>query len=557
MEDYETVSQSLAEWKMEERPLPWPTLMAKKPKQSACDPLHRAVLSGDHTLAVNLRSDLQRADIEPIHRLIYLEPAIDCLKRNDVESFFTFMELYPEDRTVADNPALIRTKFPNVFTRLRPLLREIRKKHGDDPEFMTRFLQWCSRKWLLAPILEHMMADFAARLPSDKSLTVMFNVLETFSITIPPAVPEDDRVAFNVEYILPAISKWFNTYLRQLIIAGWQEDAQTLYESLPEEFKFLQWEATTSIMLQNASSQADVGKTSEVVEIVTDEKSLARRMLEALQNSSQVQYSITTTELANILDELDGFSHTHPTIGARLRKHLVRRPGSLLHPVRDSPGKRKLDAAEILRFRRSGNHTKAIEHFLRNYTYSGIPPFPLVNQLAKDIQPESSTAEPPHPNIHIITSILPALFESLPQPISDTIPQFHFEYLRLAKTLPPFQRPTAATHSVFVRKIARMSGQTKAHIALKEIAKAGFDPGPMAFTWLLLSHARNQRYGQLDDLWRKMNDEEMIFGTVRLEKPSEETRRRLKEVIDKNMGIGNAPDSLGVSKHSSWPRGHV
>ena len=556
-EDYETVSQSLPEWQMEQRPLPWPTLMAKKPRMSPGDPLHHAVLTGDNVLALQLLADLRRAGIEPTHRIAYMEPAIDCLKRDDIESFFTFMDLYPEDRRVADNPALIRDKNPNVFAKLRPLIRQIRKKHGDDPAFVTRFLQLCSRKWILAPIIEHLMADFAARMPSEKSLTVIFNVLETFSTTIPPGVQEEGRQAFIAEHILPGVSKWFNTYLRQLIIAGWLVDAQRLYQALPEEFAFLEWGEATTIMLQNARDRANTVREDEVPDVVRGGNSLATRMREALTHSSDLKYSVTTTELANILEELDGLSSTHPTLAARFRRHLIQRPGAFQQPIRDSSGKRKLDAAEIHRLRRSGQHTRAVEHFLRNYSYSGLPRSPLIDKLADEIQPVSATAEPPHPNIHLITSILPAIFETLPQPISDTIPQFHFDYLRQTKTLPPFQQPTAATHSVFVRKIARMSGLTKAHIALKEIAKAGFDPGPMAFSWMLLSHARHQRYDQLDELWRKMDGEEMVFGTVRLEKPSEETRRKLKEVIEKNMKNGNAPDGLGVSKHRSWSKGHV
>ncbi|ORX40452.1 hypothetical protein BD324DRAFT_610766 [Kockovaella imperatae] len=448
-----------------------------------CEVIVKAVRRRDFAEALGLLHQMRQAGLTVRERYEYKDAALDALKRGNKEEFVEWMELYPYS---GDDPTTIGQRRQEVFDDLRDIIRELR---GMDEDTAKRFLQLCARKGILASVIEHFIADWGATLRPERSLPMFVDVLNTFA----EAAPERSDT-FVREVVTPSMSKWLNTYIRRIALAGWYEQAEALYQRLPKRLDYVSWRDPTGEI---------VGWKFEPRERRAEEGSLAKRVRAALHHVP------SPTELAQLLNELE----SRPSLLKRFRQHLIRRPGNRYRPISSSRGERRLDQAEILRSRPED----AIRYFLERYRYT-LPQHPEVDRL--EIKPWSKTAEPPLASIHIITALIPALLETLPRKL---LPSFHRAYLKQVESVAPFQRPTHATHSIFMRKIAKSCHGQQARRSLLAIAKAGMDPGPMAATWVLLGLARRGDWQQLEEFLGKMQRQEVMAGEVRFPAPSERT----------------------------------
>ena len=508
------------------KPPIWPNTASPHPTTRPCDPVARAVALGDYQTARNLLEDLKSARIRIIDRAEYVAPALDALRIGDVDAFLDWMEYYPYNLGVLKDPTSIPVKDPEIFNALRPFIRELRVKHSTNTLVITRFLQLCARKGMLAPAIEHFITDFATLLRPAVSLPMLVDVLNTFGDSIPETVEQDDKEAFTREIIVPRMNKWLNTYLRRIAMAGWAPQAQTLYQELPRKLAYVEWVEAT----------ADIARWKEVPAVSPDETEglvLREKIRAALQRAP------TPTALAALLDELDTRAPSHPTLAARFRRHLIRRPGSTFNPLSQSRGERRLDQAEIYRLCKVRRYKEAIIYFLQRYKYSGLPPHPLVDSLK--VEPILKMLEPPLPKIHMITTLLPALMETLPDIESGLLP-FHQAYIHMAKDLPPIQQPTQATHSVFVKKVVKVCGGARGRFVLRSIAERGFDPGDMAPTWLLLHYARRGEFQQLEALLNRMQEGKRIHPKRKIiySPPPPETIDKMTEIVRTRAAMDRA-----------------
>lgn len=192
------------------------------------------------------------------------------------------------------------------------------------------------------------------------------------------------------------------------------------------------------------------------------------------------------------------------------RTGLVQRLASRLERSHTNSHRELWNHAAMLWARKKGlGHAVLIDIFERNFLWIGIPrehsvkpsattrdgeiPQPLARRegteesaiapargIIESLITTSQQSTPQRPKIYpspsLLATVIPSLLALLPTPLNASISAFHTEYFAGLSELSPRLRPTAVTHSVFLRTITHLLGPHAGLGALRQMVQHGVRP---------------------------------------------------------------------------------
>ncbi|WVQ94931.1 hypothetical protein IAU59_002017 [Kwoniella sp. CBS 9459] len=536
--EYQTVSLTLPASSYHPEPIEWPTLFPhphdarSHPRygsthgQKMCNPLYRLVAQERYTDALSVLNELTSHKVHIQNRHVYLEPMIASLKAGNGAAALKWFAIYPNRPATLNNPDLKRIWEPVIN-----LFITDRKGIASDLEFLDAFLVTAGRKGLLPTLLPPILVHLAFSVPAYRSQPLLDKCISAYVQHTTSDESESVRAQVQREAVRPQTERWWASYLRKLIIAGWKEDAKRVYESRPME---VEWDSFTEKMVRETlfeyqeaedGPKADTGSTS-----ITDTPALAKQLRSALHELP------TPSHLASLIRAISHplIAHDHPTLLSRFERRFTRPLDT--HPGRTSPTtQRKLWLhAEILNLQREGQHDKAIKLFRDSFIWIGLPDHPL-NAADSTGSVLIDESEKIYPTIQLTTTILPSLIYTLPNPLKESIAPFFDSYLSSVSSFPPSLRPVPATFSVLLRELTHHRGSLAGLRALRSIANNGLSPGESGYAGVLLALAGKRHTGYM---WSLLNQAEREPGGV-----GQRTYRGLMAVLIKT-GMGKDAEKI-------------
>ncbi|WWD19875.1 hypothetical protein CI109_104343 [Kwoniella shandongensis] len=490
--EYTTVSLTLPPRQFHADPIPWPTLFphhhhATGKKQKFCDPLYRLVITRQYDDALRIYEELKDHGVHIQHRHIYLDAATAALRRGKRAAFLRWLELYPNRPATSNHPGL-----KSIW---QPIIHQVATNSKGDTKLLFRFLNVTAEKGLTPTILPPLLPQLAFTLPPHESRDILEQVVATYRGATTSSTSTSVKATIQEEVVSQQVGKWWSTYLRQLLVAGWDEAAQRLYESPPNG---LIWDEFTDKV-----AREELGLSSITIDQLADDSmssdstSLATHIRAALHDLP------TPNHLAALIRTLSQEEvHTHyPTLLARFERRFTRPPTT--HRDRTTPTiqHRLWLHAEIINLQREGRHKHALELFQNRFIWSGLPDHPSF------LSSSDSVSQRCYPTIQIITTILPSLLQTLPQPVEESIMAYHHLYLDLISSLPPSLRPTSTTHAVFLRHITKFVGPAAGLNALRTLEDRGCALDEACHAAVLYSLGGRRRTHQMYQLLEEMEGE--------------------------------------------------
>ena len=562
-EEYDDVRAVLPERDLSARPIPWPTLFAPKitkynkdrqyVKDGAsstverppllCDTLHRVVLQGDYTAARRVLEELQRIGHTPHARKAYINPALACLyaRNPDKEGFLMWLSLYP------NRPAV--RSYKAIQVEWMPVVEHLKVYHTFDLDFLQAFLVQAGKLGLLPVVFEPLIRHITLIFPPSTSLAVFQSAVKAYYISTTPKSSTSDRAKLQRAVADEQSQNWWNKYVRQLLSVGYKDQALFLYKQFGEVEGSIKWEEFTDEVVRNALSPPSL----ELGEMDW-EAPLPALIQQALSTK------VSTNDLARLIRELEGYRESHPTLLKRFKERFTSPPSSRAHRRAPHRNARLYFHAEIINLGERGQHEEAVRRFAKEYLWVGLPPHPLAQTPSTSTEGSTSLSyRPPrpssnpdvsgtsleshkagtpptpisYPSIHLITSLLPSIFATLPAP-SHGVVAYHKAYLAQHSTLPPTLQPRAATHATFIRGIITHRGPAAGLKGLKEICRQGLNPGEAACAAVLFHFAARGRMLEMTQLLNAMERGDVWDG-VALPKPTKWTYEPLKGVLQARM----------------------
>ncbi|WVF67335.1 hypothetical protein IAT40_002086 [Kwoniella sp. CBS 6097] len=534
--EYQTVSLTLPSISYHPEPIEWPTIFphphdahhhtryGTSHRQKVCNPLYRLVTQERYTDALSVLSELTSHKVHIQNRHVYLEPMVASLKAGNKAAALKWFAIYPNRPATPSHPELKRIWDPVIN-----LFITDRKGITTDLEFLDAFLTMAGRKGLLPTLLPPMLVHLAFSVPAYRSQPLLEKCISTYIQHTTSEESESPRAQVQRDIVVPQMERWWASYLRKLIIAGWKEDARKVYESRPMGVK---WDGFTEKMVKETlfEQQVEEEVKSDVPGIsITDTLALAKQLRDALHDLP------TPNHLASLIRAISHplITQDRPTLLTRFQRRFARPIGT--HQGRSAPTTQaKLWLhAEIINLQREGHHEDAIKLFRHNFIWIGLPDHPL--NLDSSTQAPVDERSKIYPTIQVITTLLPSLISTLPEPLNSSIASFSDSYISSVSSFPPSLRPVPATFSVLLRELTHHRGSLAGLRALRSIANSGLAPGESGYAGVLLALAGKRHTGYM---WSLLNQAEREQGGV-----GQRTYRGLMAVLIKT-GMGKDAEKM-------------
>ncbi|OCF44494.1 hypothetical protein I317_01563 [Kwoniella heveanensis CBS 569] len=540
--EYQTVSLTLPSISYHPEPIEWPTLFPhSKPhdahahsrygaahKQKVCNPLYRLVAQERYTDALSVLNELTSHKVHIQNRHVYLEPMVASLKMGNKAAALRWFAIYPNRPATPSHPDLKRIWEPVIN-----LLITDRKGITTDLEFLDAFLTMAGRKGLLPTLLPPMLVHLAFSVPAYRSQPLLEKCISTYIQHTTSEDSETPRAQVQREIVRPQMERWWASYLRKLIIAGWKDDAKRVYEGRPmgvEWDRFTEKMARETLFEEHTQDKTKTN-TDDFNISITDTSALAKQIRNALHDLP------IPNQLASIIRAASHplIAQEHPTLLQRFERRFTQPLGS--HQGRTtSTIQRKLWLhADIINLQREGHHEEAIQLFRDNFIWIGLPDHPLNSDPKQSASFAVDERYKSYPTIQVITTLLPSLIYTLPTPLKSSIPSFFDLYIASVSSFPPSLRPAPATFSVLLRELTHHRGSLAGLRALRSISNSGLAPGEMGYAGVLLALAGKRHTGYM---WSLLNQAEREPGGV-----GQRTYRGLMAVLIKT-GMGKDAEKV-------------
>ncbi|KAK8853447.1 hypothetical protein IAR55_004153 [Kwoniella newhampshirensis] len=493
--EYTTASLTLPPRHFHADPIPWPTIFphsqTHRKKQKFCDPLYRLVTTRQYDDALRIYEELRSHGIHIQHRHVYLDAAVSALRRGKQGVFLRWLELYPNRPATSNHPGL-----KSIWS---PIIEQVLHQSQEQPELLSLFLETTAKKGLLPTILPPLLPHLAFTVPPQLSRQTVDRIITSYRTATTSSESTSARATVQQEFVAAQVNKWWSTYLRQLIVAGWNDDARALYESPPSG---VEWDHfTDKVARETLDSRSESGHERDGV-VDSDPTSLASHIRAALHDLP------TPNRLAALTGVL---SHSevrrqYPSLFSRFKSRFTRPPTTL--PDRTTPTiqERLWLHAEIINLQREGQHEQALRLFQQNFVWSGLPRPPQSKVLVDDSN-SCTKKQRCYPTVQIMTTIIPSVLHMLPEPSDETLVAYHHLYLNSIPKYLPSLRPTSTTHAVFLRHIAKFAGPAAGIGALKVLQEGGHDLDEACYAAVLYSLGGRRRTHQMYQLLDEMEEE--------------------------------------------------
>ncbi|WVR09640.1 hypothetical protein IAU60_006713 [Kwoniella sp. DSM 27419] len=496
--EYKAVSLTLPPASYHPEPIQWPTLFPHQPaahaghRQKMCNPLYRLVLQEHYDDALRVLDELQSHGQAVQHRHAYLEPMLQALKGGKKAEALRWFSVYPNRPATANHPELKSIWGPTIH-----LLVTDRKGILADDEFLSEFLTLAGKKGLLPTLLPPILPHLAFSVPAHRSRSLLERCISSYVQSTTSNESESSRALYQMEIVQSQVGHWWASYLRKLVMAGWEKDARALFADPPAG---VSWDEFTSRMVSQmgVAVDRDVEASADRMR-VTNKSELANLLRSTLRDPP------SPTQLAAIVRALTHplIMGEHPTLLGRYQQRFLRLAATAKRE--ESRTRARLWVhAQIINAQREGKHDEAVRLFQDNLIWIGLPDHPLF-QAASQTSSFTGRAVLVYPSIHIVTTLLPSLLLTTPSPLKKSIPAFVETYVADVPSYPPSLHPTSATFSVILREVAHHSGSLAALRTLRSMTTAGLEPGEAGYTAVLLALAGKR---QTTHLWSLLNQAE-------------------------------------------------
>ncbi|ORY31655.1 hypothetical protein BCR39DRAFT_526140 [Naematelia encephala] len=504
MSEYQAATITLPPRDFRPRPLEWPTLRAPKQNQQSTEPvaispdiqnpaqrdlMAELVLKGDYAGARQLYAQLTEMRVKIPRRQIYFQPAMEALERDDFDSFFFWLELYPNRPAKPNNPHL-KQQWDPVITKMI----------GRDPETICTFLELAGgRKGLNPTILVPLMVHLQHKLPAQQMRHRFEKILDSYTTHAMSSTSTSERAAQHRAVVDKQVQRWWNVFLRKWILLGSNQAALDLYEHPPDG---VIWEEFTHRLVGDELRQGT--STDLKREFIADAMASRKWPQQPSPTGkwtlfswnewhtwhqlpgrlrSVLSYQEPAFRLAEVIQLVQRISDKHPTLLNRLESRYCSETIYSHHS--STMRKLKWNEALLIIDRKSLNDVAAVEKFQRSYLWVGLPDHPA----RQPITTAQSEIKRRHPTLKVINAVLPSLIRLLPQPRSRRMHDFHRAYLDSAPSLPPSLQPDNRTHTVFVDTISRVAGPHYGMRALRTMIQRGYKPSRAAYLAVLYTAA--------------------------------------------------------------------
>lgn len=479
--DYTEAAEFLPDREAKEAsPVPWPTVFShpgdpKPRKPEPCDLVVRLASSHKLEAARKVAMDLKALGTWIHHRKMYLGPAMESLSPTEQgrRNFMFWLNLYPV-RGVTPNTAKLRAEWEPVVYRLIA-------EHIDDPAFLGDFLLLAGRKGLLNVVFHILITPLVSMLPPQESEALVDKAVAAYITACRPKGTSfrSSRLRRTADR---QIDRWWNEYIRALVIVGYNEHARALLHSPPVGVRFfpftrsitLGYDVTKPANANAARAESHIDRNDPLTAMIKSPRpgqEVLAALLERVLDRTQLNLP-HVAELADAQQQL--LSSERPELLELLEQQFL---GSHVDG-RSNVGVRVQwwAHAEIMRHARNGEHAEAIKAFRRRFLWVGLPATSVgVDELA--------TAMPWRmPNQRIITTMIPSILALL----SPTDRQVYLVAYYSQRGFAPNLRPNEYTHLAFVGSAGLAGGPLAALAVMEVIAEKGYDPGTPAWSALLL-----------------------------------------------------------------------
>ncbi|WWC91938.1 uncharacterized protein L201_006890 [Kwoniella dendrophila CBS 6074] len=561
-DEYETASLLLPTREFDPEPIPWPTLFKHPeiipPKSKFCDPIYRlvtkdrykdALIIYQEILSHNLRiqqknhhnaslksNEVDRSKAEEDndqdldnslefehlhsiriqHRHEYLKPVIHSLKIGDHKSVLLWLNIYPNRPATSNNPHLKK-----IWSPILDIFINDKGSFRNDPKFFEEFLVLIGKKGLLPVLLPTLLPHLTFSFKPENSKSILENSIKAYinSTTSYIRDSKTDRAELQLDIVNSQIKSWWSSYLRKLLIAGYKDEAKSLIDNKPFQ---PQWDQhTLKIIKEELECDLKAEDSEEFVKL-TDTSTILKRIRLSLNELP------TPTELSDLIRALSHpfISQDHPTLFDRYKSRFTR-PPSIPKARKYATVQEKLWLhAEILNYRKEGNHQDAIDLFREKFVWAGLPDLRLLypeNQVPMTAAEETSKI---YPSIQIITSIIPSLVYTLPRSdsksISDNAQTFFNLYIESVDKFAPSLKPNETTYGMLLREITHHSGSLNGLRYLRKLSSSiteGTDKdtpiGENSYAAVLYALAGRRQIEQFWSLLSQCEKEESIVITSR------------------------------------------
>ena len=473
--DYHSAHTALPPRQEDLRPIPWPTVFAHPSvtryridnHRRRCDTIASLVKAGDLQSARTVYNELRTLNI-PVHaRMLYLDAARQCLcsPESDTSGFLFWLGLIPNRPATTTHAELKRVWLP--------ILSHALESHPQDSEFLAAFTLLVARKGYLPVMGRPLLTHLAMLLPPHQSNSLLREASTIFLEATSSIISSSQSGQVHRRAALLSVDGLWNSQLRALVRAGWNDEALHLYQHPPFQVAWSEHtlEAITSIQEDARKVDAIFSNDSEAIE----EASLGMRIRKTLRTVPK------PSELASLIFTLRGLLSTHPKFLDTYRRRFIRRRLELDQQSWAGVRYQVWLHAELISLRLAGEHEAALRYFEQHWLWLGLPDAGVRKSASS-----SSQTRKTQPSIHVVTSTLRSFLKQVPD---RQLPVLHQQYLGLVKTLPPVLRPTSATHSVFIHEIAYRLGVREGVAALQAIVDAGYQPGVQSYNIALCALA--------------------------------------------------------------------
>ncbi|WVQ83654.1 hypothetical protein IAT38_005797 [Cryptococcus sp. DSM 104549] len=475
-------------------PIPFPTMFASTSvpppeKQKACNPLYRLVTFREYDDALRVYDELTKhgKGMAIQYRMVYMEPAVDALRKGDQELCFKWLKIVP------NRPA--KESYEGLEKECEPMLK-LAYARRNDSDFLERFLTIMGSKGLLPTFLPPLLPHIAIALPPSRSQEIMEKAVHAYLSSTTSRRSRSDRAQKNRGFARDQVRGWWGSYVRKVMLGGWEEEARDLARHPPVGL-------TMSGFTKKVVYGGDKASRWQVVSDEVYPETLAKQVRHAVYRLPTPNY------LAGLIQALSSpsIALSHPTFLGRFHRLFTRSPPSLPARSRPTIKTRLWLHAEILNLQRQQRHMDAIALFTRSFHWFGLPNHPLAPSARSNDNPDLL-----YPNLPLINTILQSLLLALPAPLSASMPALQRSYYVKAPSFPPALRPDVVTHNIFLREIGYHCGAIAGLNALHTLTDTGaaYEVGEPGYVAVLLRLAAERKIGEMYALLHEMEETEGV-----------------------------------------------
>lgn len=518
--DYRSAHIALPPRQEDLRPIPWPTVFAHHSatrnaridvRRRRCDTIASLVKGGDLQAARTVYDELHTLNI-PVHaRMLYLDAARQCLFSSaaDTSGFLFWLGLIPNRPATTTHAELKRVWLP--------ILGRALESRPQDLEFLASFTLLVARKGYLPVMGRPLLTHLAILLPPHQSTSLLKEASTIFLEATSSIISSSKSGQVHRRAALLSVDGLWNSHLRALFRAGWNEDALSLLKHPPFQVTWSDHTLDVVANKQQEERRLDEMFSEDVSDPREPHASLGNKIRKTLRTLPR------PSELASLIYDLKALSSTHPNFLGTYRRCFIRRRSDMDGHSRTGIRYQVWLHAELISLRLAGRHDAALEYFEQHWLWLGLPDVGV-----RKLSTSTSQTRKTQPSIYVVTSVLRSILRQVPD---RQLLALHQQYLGSAKTLPPVLQPTPATHSVFIHEIAYRLGVREAVTALEAISAAGFEPGVQSYNVALCALASSNMIEGMMALLSSMLQSDGQLGGVPL--PTKRTFLGVVAVLEK------------------------